>query len=57
MYEKGVICLLQPQEQVAWAEGKRSTFLINKPSLLRQEFPHEMFCKLLSLKGILVIGK
>lgn len=57
MYEKRVICLLQPQEQVAWAEGKRSTFLINKPFLLRQEFPHEMFCKLLSLKGILVIDK
>lgn len=57
MYEKRVIYLLQPQDQVAWAEGKGSTFLINKPSLFGQEFPHEMFCKLTGLKGILVIDK
>lgn len=44
MYEKRVIYLLQPQEQVAWAEGKRSTFLINKPSLPRQEFLHAVNC-------------
>lgn len=57
MGEKRVIYLLQSQDHMAWAEGKRSTFLINKSSLFGQEFPHEMFCKLTGLKGILVVDK
>lgn len=57
MYEKRVIYLLQTQEQVVWAEVNGSTFLINKPSLFGQEFPHEMFYRLTGLKGILVIDK